>query len=575
MGTTISGESNIRQIVVGPRDDPQGPRLRDGHVPRRGGVHPPAGPADGRPGRLPLRQPGPVGHVGSGGHPGAGVQRDPLERDRRHHDSLRPAEPAVRLCARLEAACGVAGVQEAPGLGQAAAFHLGGIRLGVAGAARLSDDPGEVQGHRRPEAGRVRHAQGVPGQVRGRAARKPSILPMDAWNKSLTWGLGGDQVRVLDRKVEGLLLAAELFDAVAVAPRGQVAGGTAGEGMEGPLGLAEPRRGALRVLALAGRPHGPLRPDRGLSQLHLGRDRLQPPRRRPETGAGRPRRRPRSRSRSGSTRKAASTGSWPSPCSIRTPGSGPTWRRRGRIYPIAREGRRESSSRTAPGRVVPSQTRQERQGQGGQPGRGRGGLPGKGLSRRPATTPITWSWHAQPRGPPSPTGLRVDEAKLVLENEHRPRRARSRDRGAWPASSTRSPGARRSTASRGAFPHFTGRPNPNLSLKPSPPARYDSATSKGQLDWLAKGPLLATLRAQHHWPYLTFETRVTLAAGLARLWRWSRACWPWCRRTPTPRPPDIKEGYWVSLGLAFEPATVLRDYPVRRRAHRRSRPSTP
>ena len=46
---------------------------------------------------------------------------------------------------------------------------------------------------------------------------KASIyLPMDAWAKSLTWGIGGDQMRILDRKVEKLLLAAELYDAVAV-----------------------------------------------------------------------------------------------------------------------------------------------------------------------------------------------------------------------------------------------------------------------------------------------------------------------------------------------------------------------
>ncbi len=40
-------------------------------------------------------------------------------------------------------------------------------------------------------------------------------LPMDAFDKWLTWGLGGDQVRILDRKVESLLLAAEIFDAAA------------------------------------------------------------------------------------------------------------------------------------------------------------------------------------------------------------------------------------------------------------------------------------------------------------------------------------------------------------------------
>ncbi len=49
----------------------------------------------------------------------------------------------------------------------------------------------------------------------GSQGKKTIYLPMDAWNKSLTWGIGGDQVRVLDRKVEALLLAAEVFDAAA------------------------------------------------------------------------------------------------------------------------------------------------------------------------------------------------------------------------------------------------------------------------------------------------------------------------------------------------------------------------
>ena len=45
--------------------------------------------------------------------------------------------------------------------------------------------------------------------------RNPFIFRMDAWNKLLTWGLGGDQLRIMDRKVEGTLQAAERFDAIA------------------------------------------------------------------------------------------------------------------------------------------------------------------------------------------------------------------------------------------------------------------------------------------------------------------------------------------------------------------------
>ena len=47
------------------------------------------------------------------------------------------------------------------------------------------------------------------------AAKEPVYFNMDAWKKLLTWGLGGDQLRVMDRNVEAKLLAAERFDALA------------------------------------------------------------------------------------------------------------------------------------------------------------------------------------------------------------------------------------------------------------------------------------------------------------------------------------------------------------------------
>ena len=52
-------------------------------------------------------------------------------------------------------------------------------------------------------AGRVRHAARNTSTSTATEAKETIYLPMDAWNKSLTWGLGGDQVRILDRKVEG------------------------------------------------------------------------------------------------------------------------------------------------------------------------------------------------------------------------------------------------------------------------------------------------------------------------------------------------------------------------------------
>ncbi|MCL5097643.1 MAG: hypothetical protein M1608_08965, partial [Candidatus Omnitrophica bacterium] len=49
----------------------------------------------------------------------------------------------------------------------------------------------------------------------GANPRETVYLNMDSWHKSLTWGIGGDQLRIYDRQVESLLLAAERFDALA------------------------------------------------------------------------------------------------------------------------------------------------------------------------------------------------------------------------------------------------------------------------------------------------------------------------------------------------------------------------
>jgi alpha-mannosidase len=112
----------------------------------------------------------------------------------------------------------------------------------------------------------------------------------------------------------------------------------------------------------------------------------------------------------------------------------------------------------------------------------------------------------------------------------------------------------------GAFPRFTGRPNPTLPTRPDAPAFYDSAKSRADIDWIAQGPLWATLRAQHSWPYLNFETRVSLTAGLPYVEVVSRVL---ARVPPQPdvSPPDIKEGYWVSFVPAFPVMEVLRDFP--------------
>jgi len=159
------------------------------------------------------------------------------------------------------------------------------------------------------------------------------------------------------------------------------------------------------------------------------------------------------------------------------------------------------------------------------------------------------------------------------------KRQRSTRRGAtcWPRKATtwafaniparRATGWRRSIASRtsiishGARSATTTSMLPkSLSTRPNPPAFFDSGASKAKIDWLAQGPLWCTLRAQHAWRYLNFETRVTLAAGSPYLDVTSRilALVP---PHSDASPPDIKEGYWFSFVPSFSVTKVLRDFP--------------
>jgi len=96
--------------------------------------------------------------------------------------------------------------------------------------------------------------------------------------------------------------------------------------------------------------------------------------------------------------------------------------------------------------------------------------------------------------PPVATDLRIDESQLTMENSFVRVRLDAATGGV--ASLAAKPlGAEVLDPAAAAFPRFYGRPNPALPARPEPPASYDSGTSKARLDWLARGPLWATLRA--------------------------------------------------------------------------------
>jgi hypothetical protein len=161
--------------------------------------------------------------------------------------------------------------------------------------------------------------------------------------------------------------------------------------------------------------------------------------------------------------------------------------------------------------------------------------------------------------PTAATALKIEESSLVMENEHLRVRLDPAT-GGLAALAYNLTGREMLDDADGALPRFTGKPNPNLLRKPNPPAFFDTAKSKAQIDWLVRGPLQAELRARHSLPCLQFETRVSLIAGAPYVEVDVRVL---CQVPPhsDAAPANIKEGYWLSLRPAFPVTEGLRDFP--------------
>jgi hypothetical protein len=228
----------------------------------------------------------------------------------------------------------------------------------------------------------------------------------------------------------------------------------------------------------------------------------------------------------------------------------------GRLYPVP-AGSRDVVVRDRAGRVVPSQIARSDKDPGGDLVAAEVSF----LAREvPAAGYDTYSLEfSSAAAPAAETGLRIDESGLTMENEFLRVRLDPAT-GGVAGLVARTSGQEMLDPAGGIFPRFTGRPNPLLPTRPDPPSSYDSGTSKAKIDWIARGPLWATLRAQHVWKYLKFETRVTLAAGSPYVEAVSRVL---AQVPPHPdtSAPDIKEGYWLSFVPGFPVTRVVRDFP--------------
>ena len=440
----------------------------------------------------------------------------------------------------------------------------------------------------------------------GTNPKETIYLNMDAWNKLLTWGLGGDQLRILDRKVEGLLLAAERFDAIAGA-----LGETTHEGrlekawkdlmtaQSHGVGLCEYSRWQGDRMA----PLDRIEDYHNLTWGAIGYNHLD------------------AAQKEGQQVLDASLGHI-----VKRIGSQPGkqgqlavtvfnpsgWERTnvattGRIYPLP-ERVRDAVVKDASGRVVASQiVKSKKDGQGDLVVADVAFLADKVASVGYDTYYLEFTpGVAQPVA----TDLRIDERGLAMENDLVQVKV-SPQHGAIISLLDKKTGRQMLDAQKGPFPVFKGRPNPDYPLRSEfvsgkypkedmvIPAFFDSSksqagikepksqpglagagshratpaavdwrvVSKSDIQWIEKGPLRATIRTRHNWPLLKFEIHVTLFAHSPQVEVVTRLL------PEIPPPPDkkekhggfpvrIKEGYWLTFAPGFELGTVVRDFPL-------------
>lgn len=393
----------------------------------------------------------------------------------------------------------------------------------------------------------------------GSHPKETVFFPMEAFNKRLTWGIGGDQVRILDRKLEGILQAAETFDAFAstLGRRAQV--GALDQAWKDMLtaqshdvGLCEYSRwqgpdnnrfGAVdRVEDHHSFTWG------SMGYIHMDSAKV----------AG-------EKVLNGSLQYIAAK---VEPSNVHadrtvTVFNPLAWDRSsvattGRLYPLP-AGTKDIEVVDRGGRRLPSQLVVEERDSNGNLTVANAAfmadhVPSVGYSTyglRFSKAPLA----------PAPTALKVDEKALTVENPYL-RIAFDADTGAVKSLIDKSSGKEMLQPKDGQFPVLRGRPNASYPLHGDIPQILDSSTSKAaELGWAERGPVRATLRALHLWHWFKFETRISLTAESRAVEVASR----FISQVPPQSnadPNDYKEGYWLAFAPSGESKEWVRDYPL-------------
>ncbi len=419
--------------------------------------------------------------------------------------------------------------------------------------------------------------------------RQTVYLNMDAWKKLLPWGIGGDQLRILDRKVEALLLAAERFDAVA----SSLGTKTKERSLEAAwkdlltaqshdVSLCEYSRWQSDRMAPLDRSedfHNFAWGVIGYNHLDAAQKEAQAIL---DLSVGH------IAGQVGSqvTKQGHLAATVLNPCG---------WERTevvltGRIYP-AHEKAKDVLIKDSSGRLVPSQiVKSERDDQGNLIVANVAFL----AEKVPSVGYDTYYLELLPGLSQSPTtDLRIDEQRLELENEYLKIKLGS-THGAITSLFDKTTGQEILDGQKCPFPVFKGRPNQDYPLRSAfvqgkypkqdmlIPPLFDSsksvalnerndqgdwrAISKSTIRWIEKGPVRATVKTSHYWPLLKFETYVTVTTKSPRVEVTSRVLAEIppaldTRGADGRFPVEIKEGYWLSFAPNFQTSAVLRDFP--------------
>ena len=428
-------------------------------------------------------------------------------------------------------------------------------------------------------------------------AKEPVYFNMDAWSKLMTWGLGGDQLRVMDRQVEAKLLAAERFDALAASLGGKNHAVALESAWKDLLASQSHDVALCEYSRWQGDRFAPL--DR-IEDKHnctwgaLGYNHLSAAEKQGGEILGN------SLDYVSGHINSAAGQQGPMAVTVFNPSG---WERSdqattGRVVP-PHANIKDIVVKDRTGRIVPSQIIKSDKDE-------QGNLRVADVAFQAAKVPSVGydTYHLEfleSVAPASTTDLRVDEANLMLENEFLKVQL-SPKFGAIVSLIDKRTGREMLAGSKSAFPVFQGNPNQDYSLfnvftrtkyhqkELKIPASFDSSQTvaayegRGQLTapsgqmgwdvnmkssirWVESGPLRATVKTHHDWQLLKFETYVTLCAGSPSVEVISRVL------AEIPPPPDamgedgrfpaeIKNGYWLNLAPGFDATSVVRDFPL-------------